>query len=54
MPLSNSGRYDILGYLALPRLMVGERWVRLSAASDTRIEMHGYSGLELIRDLMKW
>ena len=53
VPLSNSGRYDILGYLALPRLMVGERWVRLSAASDTRIEMHGYSGLELIRDLVK-
>jgi hypothetical protein len=53
VPLSNSGKYDILGYLALPRLMVPQRWVRLSAASDARIEMHGYNGLDVIRDLLK-
>jgi len=53
VPLSNGGRYEILGYLALPRLMVSERWVRLSAASEARIEMHGYNGLDLIRDLLQ-
>jgi hypothetical protein len=33
--------------------MVSERWVRLSAASEARIEMHGYNGLDLIRDLLQ-
>jgi len=53
VPLSNGGTHEILGYLALPRLMVPERWVRLSASSEARIELHGYNGLELIRDLVK-
>ena len=53
VPLSDEGRHEILGYLALPRLMVPQRWVRLSAASDSRIELQGYNGLELIRDLLK-
>ena len=53
VPLSNGGEYEILGYLALPRLMVPQRWVRLSAASDARIELHGYNGLDLIRDLLQ-
>jgi len=53
VPLSNGGQHKILGYLALPRLMVPERWVRLSARSDARIEMHGYNGLDFIRELMR-
>lgn len=53
VPLSNGGNYEILGYLALPRLMVRERWVRLSGASEARIDMHGYSGLELIKELLE-
>ena len=53
VPLSNGGRHEILGYLALPRLMVPERWVRLSAASDARIDLHGYNGLDLIRELLR-
>jgi len=52
VPLSDGGRHEILGYLALPRLMVSQQWVRLSAGSDTRIEMQGYDGLDLIRDLL--
>ena len=52
VPLSNGRKYEILGYLALPRLMVPERWVRLSASSEARIEMHGHSGLDLIRELL--
>jgi len=51
VPLSSDDSREILGYLALPRLMVREPWVRLSSNSDTRIELHGYNGLDLIRDL---
>ena len=53
VPLSNGGKYEILGYLALPRLMVREPWVRLSSSSETRIELHGYNGLDLIRELIQ-
>ena len=53
VPLSNGGKYEILGYLALPRLMVPERWVRLSAKSEGRIEMHGHNGLDLIKELLR-
>jgi DNA invertase Pin-like site-specific DNA recombinase len=53
VPLSSGDSREILGYLALPRLMVREPWVRLSSSSDTRIELHGYNGLDLIRELTK-
>lgn len=52
VPLSNGGNYEILGYLALPRLMVREPWVRLSSSSEARIELQGYNGLDLIRELI--
>jgi len=50
--LSDDGEREILGYLALPRLMVPQRSVRLTAASDARIELQGYNGLDLIRELV--
>ena len=53
VPLSDDGEREILGYLALPRLMVPQRSVRLTAASDARIELQGYNGLDLIRELAK-
>jgi DNA invertase Pin-like site-specific DNA recombinase len=53
VPLSHGDERQILGYLAMPRLMVPDRCVRLSGASDAQIEMHGYSGLDLIRDLIQ-
>jgi len=53
VPLSDGGKREILGYLALPRLMVRERWVRLSGSSEARIELQGHSGLDLIRDLIQ-
>ncbi len=53
VPLADGGTAEILGYLALPRLMVPERWVRLSASSDARIALHGHNGLELIRELLR-
>ena len=53
VPLSNGGKHEILGYLALPRLMVPQQWVRLSGSSDARIELQGYNGLDLIRELLQ-
>ena len=53
VPLSDAGGQEILGYLALPRLMVPEKWVRLSSNSDARIEMQGHNGLELIKELLQ-
>ena len=53
VPLSNGGTHEILGYLALPRLMVPQRWVRLSGGSDARIELQGHNGLDLIRELLQ-
>jgi hypothetical protein len=53
VPLSDDSKRDILGYLALPRLMIPEPWVRLSGSSDARIELQGYNGLDLIRELIK-
>ncbi|MBM4018929.1 MAG: recombinase family protein [Planctomycetes bacterium] len=53
VPLSNGDKYEILGYLALPRLMVRGPWVRLSSRSEARIELQGYNGLEFIRELIQ-
>ena len=52
VPLSDDDAHEILGYLALPRLMVSEPWVRLTSGSNARIELHGHSGLDLIRELL--
>ncbi len=53
VPLSSDNKGEILGYLALPRLMVPEPWVRISGSSSAWIELHGYNGLDLIRELIR-
>jgi hypothetical protein len=53
VPLSDESGEEILGYLALPRLMVPEKYVRLSGASNARIELQAHSGLDFIRELTK-
>jgi hypothetical protein len=53
VPLSSSNRnYDILGYLAFPRLLVNPRSVRLFHASEGKWDLHGYSDLGLIETLL--
>jgi hypothetical protein len=52
VPVSNSGKYEILGYLAMPRLMVRQRSVRIFSTSDTKLEMYGYNGLDMIKTLI--
>lgn len=51
VPISGSEPHPILGYLALPRLLVGTRPFRLFSSSESRLDMYGYDGMELIRQL---
>ena len=51
VPVSGSEPHQILGYLALPRLLVGARPFRLFSSSESRLDMYGHDGLELIRQL---
>jgi DNA invertase Pin-like site-specific DNA recombinase len=52
VPVDDDKGSGILGYLALPRLMTPHRQVRLAYSSDVCVELQGYSGLDLIRDLL--
>lgn len=52
VPLSSQEHGEILGYVALPRLTVRNSAFRLTSTNDALIEMHGYSGLQLIKDIM--
>ena len=49
VPLSEGTQPRILGYLALPRLLVQDHWIRLFSTSDSRLEMYGHNGLDIHR-----
>ena len=51
VPISGDKPHPILGYLALPRLTAGTRPFRLFGNSESRLDMYGYDGLEMIRQL---
>ena len=52
VPLAEGIPPRILGYLALPRLLVQDRWIRLFSTSDSRLDMYGHNGLALIEQLL--
>jgi DNA invertase Pin-like site-specific DNA recombinase len=52
VPLSNSNEYNILGYMAFPRIMTQDRNIRVFNSSDGPIERFGYRDLELIEDVI--
>lgn len=52
VPLSNDGKYDILGYLLFPRLLVPGRGIRLFSSSDGKLELHGHRTLDVFDDLL--
>ena len=52
VPLAEGTQPRILGYLALPRLLVQDRWIRLFSTSDSRLDMYGHNGLALIEQLL--
>jgi len=53
VPVSGPQGPEILGYLALPRLLVERRGIRLFGSSESRLDMYGHRGLDMIFQLAK-
>jgi DNA invertase Pin-like site-specific DNA recombinase len=53
VPLADHLGGEILGYLAMPRLMMPTGWLRLSGANTGLISLHGYSGLGFLKEYMQ-
>lgn len=52
VPLSNSGKYEILGYLAFPRMFVDGQNIKLFSSTDGQLELYGHRNLDAITDLL--
>ena len=53
VPVSGPKGPQILGYLALPRLLVRNRAIRLFGSSESHLDMYGHHGLDVIFDLAR-
>jgi DNA invertase Pin-like site-specific DNA recombinase len=53
VPVSGPDGPKILGYLALPRLLVRDRAIRLFGSSNTLLSMYGFTGLEVVVELAR-
>jgi hypothetical protein len=53
VPVSSSEGPQILGYVALPRLLVRDHGIRVFGSSETRLDMYGHTGLEFISKLAR-
>lgn len=53
VPVTGPRGPEILGYLALPRLLVEERGIRLFGTSETRLDLYGHRGLDVIFELAR-
>jgi DNA invertase Pin-like site-specific DNA recombinase len=53
VPVSGPRGPQILGYLALPRLLVADRGIRLFGTSESRIDLYGHRGLDMIFQLAR-
>ena len=53
VPISSSEGPQILGYVALPRLLVRDQGIRVFGSSVTPLEMYGHTGLEFIFTLAR-
>lgn len=52
VPLSNSEQYNILGYLAFPRLLVESRNIKVFGSSDGKVDLYGYCNLDMIYSVL--
>lgn len=50
VPLADHEEGVILGYLVMPRLMMPTGWLRLSGSNAGLIDLHGYHGLEFLKE----
>lgn len=53
VPVSGPQGPEILGYLALPRLLVEDHGIRLFGSSESRLELYGHRGLDMIFQLAR-
>lgn len=53
VPVSGADGPRILGYLALPRLLIRDHGIRLFGSSESRLGMYGHAGLEIITQLAR-
>ncbi|MBA2481217.1 MAG: recombinase family protein [Planctomycetes bacterium] len=53
VPLADRHSGEILGYLAMPRLMMPTGWLRLSGANTGLITLHGYKGLDFLQEYLQ-
>jgi len=53
VPVSGPKGPEILGYLALPRLLVEDRGIRLFGSSESRLALYGHRGLDMIFQLAR-
>jgi DNA invertase Pin-like site-specific DNA recombinase len=52
VPLSNGGKYDVLGYLFFPRLMLGGRKVKVSTTTADKLDLHAYTLSQALENLI--
>lgn len=52
VPLSNGGKYDVLGYLFFPRLMLGGRKVKVSTTTSDKLDLHAYTLSQALEKLI--
>lgn len=50
VPLADHHDPEILGYVAMPRLMMPSGWMRLSGNNLGLLSLHGYTGLGFLKD----
>ena len=52
VPLNNNKRYDILGYLLFPRMLITSRHVKIFSSSEGNLSLFGYPDLKLIENIL--
>ena len=54
VPLENGGTFGVLGYLFLPRLMLGGRQIHLISTVPEKLDLHAYTISEAMQTLIGW
>ena len=52
VPLSNSNEYNILGFMAFPRILTRKHNIRVFDTSESLLSFYGYQDLELIQTML--
>jgi DNA invertase Pin-like site-specific DNA recombinase len=52
VPLSNNGKYEILGYLMFPMIIIDSPYIKMFSSMDEKIDFYGYSNLDSIKEYL--